>query len=480
MLAKVAMLFLHSHLLTVQRRSFPLHINSPNIWTFFALMLAETKSIVIVPFIPTHLIVPFSINYRTCELRNLCFDLKQNDFFWLPIRRSGANEDVVGLRGGIYGHVFPLNVGPSRNETPSKDELVITIESPTLFFLRFVANNLFHVIHDDIFPLLLLIASHKKLREAPTSSNRLLIYADAHPLGKYAPLYELLGPFSGIKIFLERIRNENPQATKLCFRNLFMGPIKSSLWFPMRRGDRFGPSRLFNPNEIGESVNLLANWFRKRLNKPDRHSYNLKTVYRAHLEGIKSDLRNALAPKICIVTRKQSRITVNQGFVVQSLQEAFPSCQVAFLEDEDSPKIELLREVMGCFALIAAHGALLSMTAFIPEGGMLYEVFPFGLYHAEAVQVYKALVDLPGMRIHYRNAHSPLLEDGHEKAEQAIAAKVPPSYAYGVRMAARAPNFTCCSNVFQVYKLAQNIEINTVHLISSLREMMQEELKADR
>lgn len=149
---------------------------------------------------------------------------------------------------------------------------VLYIENPTLLFKRFVPNNLMHMLHDDLFPILLTIAGVEELLSSEDEElSRLLVSTDPYGIhfkdafdwfGKHHNIYHL----PGLLPKNENVSsNSDTEITHICFKSAVLGLSTSAQWYQYGMIFPQGPVRDLNPKFVGENVRIVTDWLKERL-----------------------------------------------------------------------------------------------------------------------------------------------------------------------------------------------------------------------
>jgi hypothetical protein len=356
----------------------------------------------------------------------------------------------------------------------ASDEAILSIANPTLLFARYLADNTFHRLHDDFFPMLLQIAAWPELRgEKRNALDRLVMFYDKSGTGIGNELYSLLGEVTD-QSSLKSLQVEPGIRTSIvCFKKAYMGPVRTSLWYNSGVQALFSPAAFFPATRTGHDLGLAISWLKKRLglsNYNDDHNVHLPRLYKALLSGdaYPSDMPKL---KLTLIARRLYRKIRNEDSIVAALKTVFPQVEIAILCEEDNNTIELIEKANESFAMIGVHGALLTMAAFMPSGSLVFEIMPYAI-SIDNLGYYKVLSELPGFDFNHRHYMSSEGDGTWDAARRHLLEEFPPSYAQAVRNTNPIPNFYGVSSKFWRYRMGQDVEIDPEFLIQQLKEMM--------
>jgi len=401
------------------------------------------------------------VEYRTCKVNDICFSLEP--FGLLGLTGSGSSQPEINLSGPVNYFPFRLSFEEKNVDHDLGNIPVIYIKNPTILMSRYLPENIFHRLHDDILPMVQLIASNEELRKA----HRCILFIDRSNLFNGLDIFQLLGAALKPENLL-KISQKLPNKPKtVCFRNGFAGFPRKTLWFQQGLKRRLpGPETLFSPKVIGRNILTTTNWIKRQYQSSTYENANLNELYTHILQ--ESALPDA-SPGISVISRSRYRRIINESELVSTLEKEFPAINVSLLNEDMDSFSKIVNVASESFAMIGVHGALLGVAMFMPRDAMIFEIFPFSVDSDNAGH-YKSLSNLPDLNFHYRSMMSRVVSD----IDEATLFRLTPSYQYGVKKASRTPIFHCCFNMFWRYKMVQDVEADIPLIIQGIKEMLLE------
>lgn len=314
-----------------------------------------------------------------CRYQNLCYNIHENDFVFFRTNKDATNQNKIEISSSsvtdFNGHDFMVtNLPPEA----SQNFTIKWVTQKGYIMNRFKSDNLMHVLHDDIFPLYHSLEMLAIKKGNNSRFNIQLIFIDGWDPGEFNFMYESMSSYSPIYI-----KNFEVNSDLICFNNVYVGLSRSSTWYQYGFLKPQGPIHHSQVSSfhINSAVNYLFNQFDIECGNDTEEVQN--TEY------------------ILLFSRKTNRRILNEGDLMMSLASKLDIKVFTVGLDTHSLReiISLLRRSSG---IIGVHGSLLILTAFLPAGSFLLEVFPYAV-NPEKYTPYKTLCNIPGMNILYQS-----------------------------------------------------------------------------
>lgn len=406
-------------------------------------------------------------DYRTCQIENVCFNL--NDHSLIVLKGAQPSCPVVNITGprNLFETVF-FYEDRYTDALTFKEDLILTISTPTILLSRSMTKNLYHNLHDNVLPMLQLVASSKTLRHA---NNRLVLAFDRGDVADGRELYNALGTVINLRAISSFNNSQARKAAAVCFQQIFAGTPRKTLWFqPSYKTRLFGPETLFSPSVIGKNIQVMAQRLKQHFGIDEPANLDLRPLYLAILH--KTPLPAEFPPRFIVIFRRtRYRRLQNESELLHQLNVEFPSVSVLIINEEEHSLVQIVRLISSSIALIGAHGALFGLAIFLPRGAMIFEILPFAVY-TDIAGHYKTLASLPYLRLHYRNSMSSEINSHTE----AIFSALIPSYQDGGLSNKRVPVFRGMHHPFLHYRMVQDVVANVELIIQGLKDMMLDEI----
>ncbi|KAK2149971.1 hypothetical protein LSH36_428g01060 [Paralvinella palmiformis] len=322
---------------------------------------------------------------RICHFRHLCYvsDVQSFVFF------HGTNSTIVGVPKDRFDPAL-LDLSSVENHNAkyfnfvdvplwAVDEMLFNvdvIEMPSLMFSRFHPDNIMHVIHDDLFPLYITLQMLQFYVD--DSFDVQLLFADGHNDGEYSDLYEMFT--TCVPIELAKLAEDNMPSGRsgsLCFSDVYVGLSKHSTWYQYGFYEPQGP--LPHATVTSQDIHQFTRFILRKLR-------------------ITNNKQNDQA---VLVTRKETRLIINDMELCLALSKHLQMKVVTVSLETHS--IEQVVDIFNHATLIIGmHGSLLVFSMFLPAGGIIIELFPFGI-NPEHYTPYRTLAKIPQMDLVYRS-----------------------------------------------------------------------------
>lgn len=406
--------------------------------------------------------VGHTVSERACNFKNLCFNTYSQDFVILHSNQSSFvnlpahDENPVLLElstvAGHNGHHFSYVDIPAKE---LKQFNVYLVPNITVIFARFKPDNIMHVFHDDIIPLLHTLHG-LKLKPA-TGSGKFpvaLFLADKSGGNDFLELYEVL-------VNKDVFTMESLQADKserlVCFEEAQVGLSKATVWY------QYG---FFKPQGHLNTSQVLADHIRN-VSSHFLHYFSNECVF------------CGMGKYMVLIVRKETRLIVNEMELVTAITQEF-RVKVMTVSLETHSVADMMPIIHHSMGIVGMHGSLLSMAIFLQPGSFLVELFPLNINPSRYVP-YKTLCEIPGMNIIYRawvnkephNSIShperpPELGGIHHlpvKSQQVILAQT------------EVPDHLCCEDPSWLYHIFQDTVLNIPQVLDVIRSAVQEAKK---
>ena len=319
---------------------------------------------------------------KLCTFENLCYHPDSRQFLFVlseqsilqGLSRSEFNQlELASVRG--HNRMFMNLIFVS-----AVNEVLIgaTFKNENLFVIHtFKRDNIMHAIHDDLLPI---FSTYQRLCggdiEPCINKYRLTFVNDPNP-GPYANLYQI---FSKRDVLL---LSEYNQDSPICFKEVRIGLVRSSLWFDY--GFTGVQGRIANPTITGKDLRLFRDFI----------------LSAGNLVPVKSSNGGC----VVFVKRTASRRIVNEDYVKETIinsmkllgQKFVCLVEVDLLKDRSEL---ILSAVYKSDMLVGMHGAGMALAAFLPTGAAVLEMFPFAIDPVNVSPI-MAMCDLRDVGLHY-------------------------------------------------------------------------------
>lgn len=383
---------------------------------------------------------------RTCTFRNLCFRSDTGDFVFFHGERttmlgnldSGYDPALADLSSvndhGAFYFTFVDAPLAARAQFDVKD-----IHTDTIVVSRFNPDNLMHVFHDDLIPIFATAREDRGCCTGEEVSNCLenltLFFTDNRPKGPYWYLYQVL-----TKDLLLVPPSETAQL--YCFNKAIVGLQKQSTWYQYGFRMPQGPLER-NLQSAGKEIKLFTKQFLKMLNI--QPSLSVQAGYAV------------------IVSRSRNRLILNEEELLDMVKTHAALVPVVVdLESEALPKV--LQLLVGAKLLIAMHGSALILSMFMKPGGVVLEMFPYGI-NPDQYTPYKTLATLPGMNLVYKSWRNTNLSNSvpHPEYEPHLGGilHLPAEQRDKILHSSQVPLHLCCENPEWLFRIYQDTIVDS-------------------
>ncbi|XP_077982442.1 protein O-linked-mannose beta-1,4-N-acetylglucosaminyltransferase 2-like [Glandiceps talaboti] len=395
---------------------------------------------------------------RICKFRNLCYTPIHDSFVFF----HGKHSIKDGLPKKRFDPaLLDLNSISDHNtqyfnfvDLTTKDVSTFDIEfyhGTSLVFNRFNPDNLMHVLHDDLLPLF-----HTLNQLTSDDSHWFdlctrIISIEGWKAGEYFQLYQL---FTDYPVLLKSDFQREHGNPLLCFRTLFVGMSKSTVWYQYGFNKPQGP--VDDIKITGTQIKHFSDFVRRRLNIRD--------------EKDDSD------EFIVILSRKINRLILNEAQLMFALIQEF-GMKVITVSQETHTIKEQIHIVSKAFILIGVHGSLLSLSMFLPQDSIIIEIFPYAV-NPENYTPYKTLASLPDMKLTYAAWRNTKLENTVTHPEY-------PAHLGGIHhldsltqqeivKSTEVPVHLCCKDPHWLFRAYQDTIVDISSFVNTVQEAILE------
>lgn len=429
---------------------------------------------------------------KLCKVIDVCWNVQDkqleiSNHLYLGSTVPSASEpyytNLSGMREN-YAFVWNPNQFPRLNPSEKNFSVAMIEGQPALIMKRYFASNVMHLFHDEILPGLATILHHEDLRKSV--SDRLIISIDEFGSIETDIMMTWLGQFWRMNNLQAALRFKNGLSPTqnldyICFKEAYIGMDSlSTSWYHYGFEVPQGPIENIDRELAGKNVRSAVEWIKDEIYKIYDIKYSKLTEIEVKkaLSLLKSNQPSDKGPVILIASRTRTRLILNESELKQKLQEAFPSAsEIDFIRQETTEIEELIVKISTATILIGMHGALLALSAFLPPGAVLIELFPFGI-PVNNYTPYKTLAGLPEMKIKYA-AWVNTREDepfniGHpERTIYSGGLKgFPESYQNGIKATKTVPPHRCCYSPFWLFRIFQDTIVNSEEVIGLIKELI--------
>ena len=378
---------------------------------------------------------------RRCKFKNLCYKRDSDDFvFFLDEDsvKSGVPVDrfrpALAEVSSVIDHnryFFNFVEVPSHAFAAMRQQYnIVFIEEDVIVFGRFKPDNLMHLLHDDVLPLISM--ARQLLTDVPRIS--VFFWDDwgdffSYPLMRFAAdIYQLIPAAS---LLTPGVVGDKEL---LCFRTAHVGVSRETTWYDygFRAPQAALPVR-------GQEVSLrnTLNFMLRRLNLRDRQC----------------DMQ-----PVVLISRQNTRFILNERQLLQSLSSAIDSqVPVMTLRTEAFRNLsDLVWNVRCAKVLIGVHGSGLILSAFLPRDSAVIEIFPYAI-NANHYTPYKTLCQLLGFEyISWMNKkrENSVTHPDYPASLGGIN-HLPPSLIQEITQSSEVKRHLCCSDpewLFRAYQ----------------------------
>ena len=396
---------------------------------------------------------------RICKFRHLCYHPVQDDFFFfhgpdtvidgVPENRfdpalldlSSVDDHNTQYFNYVDYPVSALDTFPN----------ITIIDDLSLIFNRFNADNIMHVVHDDLLPLFHTLRQFSWSKPSIDLAYR-LVMMEGWNEGTYFELYKL---FTDKPPLLKRDLQKSKGL--VCFQHGVVGISKYTTWY--QYGFKKPQGALPRTSLTGQYVRQFVMFIKRRL-------------------GLDSGLTHASdSSYVVLCSREHNRLIINELDLSMAISRHFDKQVIHTSMTKHSFK-EQVQLVSRASALIGMHGSILIMAMFLPPSAKLIELFPFGV-NPNHYTPYHTLANLPGMDITYGAWKNEIEENTvtypHEAPEVGGIVHLSDEEQVQIKTAKEVPRHLCCSNPYWLYRIYQDtiVDIKSLLLVMQTIEKKQ-------
>ncbi|XP_034237109.1 protein O-linked-mannose beta-1,4-N-acetylglucosaminyltransferase 2-like [Thrips palmi] len=312
---------------------------------------------------------------KLCKFRNICYDPWFQEFQFtmseesivFGIRNPEQWKDI-DMSTVLDHNAFKMKVSIMSPENKIKQNRAQVLMDPTFIIHRFKPDNIMHVIHDELIPLLFTMES---VSEKDFDGKQFsLAFTDDHNISTLDKWYDHFSKSPIIKL---------PYISEtICFANAYVGMHKSTLWFDYGFKKYHGPyiNRNFHVNGLKKFVKYsLSVW-------------KSKPIFTCSLE--------TQCVKVVVVSREQSRRILNLKTLYSAIEEAHQKSYKSYgleIVTIDLARHDIsfvLTELNQATLVVGMHGAAMILSLFMPPSSAIVELFPYAI-NPDNVSFLKAL-----------------------------------------------------------------------------------------
>ena len=381
-----------------------------------------------------------------CHFENLCFNTEEKDFVFLvgeesKIKYHSATADLEQLNQFVLNlssvpdhnaHTFPLVFIPANSLSMLK---VAVVKETSFIMSRFKPDNIMHVFHDDLLPLIHTLLQRRLLKHHGNSDLRLVL-ADLFNPRDNAYLYASIFSYTPVWLF-----KPNVNVDFICFKDSYTGLSKSTLWYQY---GFFKPQGPLGNNvtqvlrNVKRGVNLLANIFHRPCLFCSSGNY------------------------LVLLSRKDNRLITNEGALVMGLVQS-TKLKVMSVSVETHTIKDIMSILKNSRGLIGMHGSLLIFGVFLPPGSIFIELFPYGVNPSKYTP-FKTFCDFPNSGIVYNSwsnlDRSKTVEHPYRSPALGGINHLPKKLQTEILEQTEVPDHLCCEDPSWLYHIYQDTEVD--------------------
>ncbi|XP_076470892.1 protein O-linked-mannose beta-1,4-N-acetylglucosaminyltransferase 2-like [Babylonia areolata] len=406
-----------------------------------------------------------SLSDRMCRFQHLCFqpETQQFVFFFSAHSRldnvppEASRGEAVLEMSTVAGHNAKLFTYLTQPASTLPRFNIATIPGVTVIFKRFKPDNIMHALHDDIFPLFhTLMSLHIKPDTESKKFPVSLFLADENSEGEFYDLYDVFaanGTFTSGSLTASVAKAGMPNSL-VCFSEAQVGLAKMMTWY------QYG---FFSPQGPLPDVQVQSHHIHSAA------SYLLdRFARRCELCGEGGHL--------VLISRKETRRILNEMDLVLALSKEF-RVKVMTVSLETHHLADILPIIHSSRGIVGMHGSLLALAAFLPQGSVVVELFPYAVppHHYAP---YATLSALPGMLLAYRawtnQDADRSLPHPDWLAEVGGIQHLPPQQQQEIVSQTEVPQHLCCEDPSWLYHIFQDTRVHIPEVLSLVSSALQE------
>ncbi|GFN79273.1 protein o-linked-mannose beta-1,4-n-acetylglucosaminyltransferase 2 [Plakobranchus ocellatus] len=320
-----------------------------------------------------------------CHFQNLCFNIQERDFVFVLGEESLVTHRSISSVKTDENHFLTVNLSAVPDHNAHTFPLVFipsgsfhqfkaaVIPGASFIMSRFKPDNVMHVLHDDLLPLIHTLHRRGLLLSDENTQLRLVL-ADLFDPKDNRALYSSIFPETPLSLLVS-----DDQIDSICFENSYTGLSQGTLWY------QYGFYRPQGPLLVNASV--------------------LENVHRAvgYLASILETpcLFCSSGNYLVLLSRKDNRLIINEGDLVLSLVRS-TKLKVMAVSLETHSIREIISILKGSKGILGMHGSLLIFGIFLQPGSIFIELFPYAINPSKYTP-FKTFCGLPGSGIVYKS-----------------------------------------------------------------------------
>ncbi|XP_005092756.1 protein O-linked-mannose beta-1,4-N-acetylglucosaminyltransferase 2 [Aplysia californica] len=389
----------------------------------------------------------------SCHIQNLCYNTAQHDFVFLKsdtsIIEASSQEFYEGQISLSLSAIPDHNAYIFRPVTiPGKsvNEFSVSIMRKTTFLMsRFKPDNIMHVFHDDLFPLIHTLDS-MKFQRRKRKFDVVIMFADHYDEGDLLPLYSSVSTESPITLW-----KSNFPSDLVCFESVYLGLSNKTLWYQYGFSVPQGPLHYIDKFATGVNVYRAARYAAQDL--------------------LSDCIFCSSGSYLVLLSRKDTRLIVNEGELILAVARA-TKLKVMSVSLETHSLAELVTIVKNSKGILGMHGSLFSLAAFLPPGSVVIELFPYAVNPSKYTP-FKSLCELGGYSLIYRSWTNPSRDNSvpHPGWPSDVGGihHLSPEAQQEISSQTEVPNHLCCEDPSWLYHIYQDtvVDIDSVVTIAA-------------
>lgn len=315
----------------------------------------------------------------------------------------------------------------------------VFVPDVALIMNRFNPDNLMHIFHDDLLPIYYTMQQFPDLNE-----DSRLVFMEGWSEGLHFELYKL---FSNKQPLLkEQLKS---LGSLLCFTKSYVGLSKMTTWYQYGFIQPQGPKAniLVSGNEIRQFTQSLV-------------------------EKLNITAGSSGEEYIVLFSRTINRLILNEAELILGLAQEFQMRTVAVSLDDYSFG-DLVRLISRASMLVSMHGSQLVMALFLPRGGVVVELFPYGV-NPEHYTPYKTLASLPSMDLQYVAWQNTKEENTvtypDRPWEQGGIAHLEKAEQERIMKSKEVPRHLCCRNAEWLFRIYQDTLVDIPSVMTAIHQ----------
>lgn len=175
---------------------------------------------------------------------------------------------------------------------------------------------------------------------------------------------------------------------------------------------------------------------------------------------------------IVLFSRTINRLILNEAELILGLAQEFQMRTVAVSLDDYSFG-DLVRLISRASMLVSMHGSQLVMALFLPRGGVVVELFPYGV-NPEHYTPYKTLASLPSMDLQYVAWQNTKEENTvtypDRPWEQGGIAHLEKAEQERIMKSKEVPRHLCCRNAEWLFRIYQDTLVDIPSMMTAIHQ----------